>query len=420
MATPPGRRWLIVTHYYPPEIGAPQIRLSALAWELQRNEIEVEVLTALPNYPTGRIFPKYRGRIFHREMVDGVLVRRTWIYAATGRSFRRVVNYLSFSLTALVPALFGPRPELIFIDSRPTLGLVGVLMKWLRGVPYVYNVPDLAVQVASQHGVSIGGLALKLGEKLERLFLGQAWRISTVTPSFIDQLTAMGVSRERITFLPNGADPDFLRPQPPCPELLQRWRLAGKKVFAYVGTHALYHGLDVILDAAERLREHPEIAFLLVGNGPERQRLREAAAARGLTNVVFGESPYSEMARLYSITYAAIATIRGMEVAQQMRLAKVFPALSCGVPVLHSGPGECGKLLEQCGCGLSTPPEDADALADAVLALAEDPTRREQMGAAGRRLIETEYSWQFLVRRWLDELGVVSSAPQEFAILGGG
>jgi glycosyltransferase involved in cell wall biosynthesis len=401
----PGQCWLIVTHYYPPEIGAPQIRLSALARELQRNGKEVEVLTALPNYPTGRIFPGYQGRVFHRETVKEIPVRRTWIYAATGKSIRRVANYASFSLTALGPALFGRRPDLLFVDSRPTIGLVGLAMKWLRGVPYIYNVPDLSVQVAAQHGVTRNRRLLGVGAWMERLFLRHAWKVSTVTHAFVEHLEELGVPRERITFLPNGADTEFLRPQPPCPELLQRWGLAGKKVFAYVGTHAYYHGLDVILDAAERLRDHPEIAFLLVGNGPERQRLRELGAERNLTNVVFGDSPYEEMARLYSITYAAVATIRNMEVAQGMRLAKVFPALSCGVPVLHSGRGECGEILEQHGCGLSTAPEDPLALADAVLALANDPERRERMGTAGRHLIEEEYSWQFLVRRWLDELG---------------
>jgi colanic acid biosynthesis glycosyl transferase WcaI len=119
------------------------------------------------------------------------------------------------------------------------------------------------------------------------------------------------------------------------------------------------------------------------------------------------------MARLYSITYASVATIRNLEVAQGMRLAKVFPALSCGVPVLHSGPGECGELLEQHGCGLSTPPEDPNALADAVLALANDPERRDHMGVAARRLIESEYSWRFLVARWLDELGMPAASQRD-------
>ena len=97
----PDRRWLILTQYYPPEIGAPQIRLRSVARELQRHGIEVEVLTAVPNYPTGRVFPGYAGHWKIKETIEGVLVTRTWVYAGTGKSVRvRLASYLSFTLTA--------------------------------------------------------------------------------------------------------------------------------------------------------------------------------------------------------------------------------------------------------------------------------------------------------------------------------
>ncbi len=148
----PDRRWLILTQYYPPEIGAPQIRLQSVAREFQRHGIEVEVLTALPNYPTGRIFPGYGGHWKVKESIEGVLVTRTWVYAGTGKSVPvRLANYLSFTLTAAVAALTGPRPDLMFVESQPlSLGLVAVLIKWLRKVPYIYNVPDLQVDVGRQ------------------------------------------------------------------------------------------------------------------------------------------------------------------------------------------------------------------------------------------------------------------------------
>jgi colanic acid biosynthesis glycosyl transferase WcaI len=105
MVTIPGRRWLILTQYYPPEIGAPQIRLRSVARELQRHGIEVEVLTAVPNYPTGQIFPGYAGHWKIKETIDGVPVTRTWVYAGTGKSVPvRLANYLSFTFTALITA----------------------------------------------------------------------------------------------------------------------------------------------------------------------------------------------------------------------------------------------------------------------------------------------------------------------------
>ncbi len=401
-----GARWLILSQYYPPEIGAPQIRLRALARQLQRHGIEVTVLTAMPNYPAGKLFPGYERKLHMRETLDGIPIRRTWVYAATGRSARaRLLNYFSFTGSALLAALFGPRPDVIFLESQPlSLGIVGIIMKWFRRVPYIYNVPDLQIDVARQLGFMRNERFLNFALRGENFFLRQSWKVSTVTERFIDHFVERGIPRDQVTFLPNGADAEFLRPQPPAGYLLDRWQLHGKKVFVYVGTHAYYHGLDTLIHAAAALGNRQDIAFLLIGSGPERERIQQLAGELGLSNVVFGQSPYEEMADLYSIAYASVATLRDMEVARQMRLSKVFPALSCGVPVIYSGVGEAADLLVHHDCGLAVTPEEPAALAQAIRELADDLPRREAMRVAGRALLEREYSWAVIVKRWLAEL----------------
>ena len=401
------KRWLILTQYYPPEIGAPQIRLRTLARHLKAQGIDVEVQSAMPNYPAGKIFPGYEGKWRMADSVDGIRVRRTWVYAATGRSpLVRLANYFSFTFSSLLSVLTGPRPDVLFVESQPlSLGIVGVLMKRLRGVPYVYNVPDLQVQVAKQLGFMQNRLFLRFALALENFFLRESWKVSTVTHKFIEHFEGRGLPRQKITFLPNGADTEFLSPRPPSQSLLDRWGLHGRKVFAYVGTHAYYHGLDVLIEAAQLLRGYPEICFLMIGDGPERQRLRERCQELGLTNVVFGESAYDEMHQLYSITYSSIATLRNMDVAKGMRLSKVFPSLSCGVPVIYSGAGEAAELIELSKCGLVVEPENPKKLATAILNLASDPEKRSSMGKAGRDLVTSEYDWGKIVRRWLNEIG---------------
>jgi colanic acid biosynthesis glycosyl transferase WcaI len=399
-------RWLILTQYYPPEVGAPQIRLRALARQLRAHGIEVEVLTAMPNYPSGRIFAGYERRWRVKERIDGVPVRRTWVYPGTGRSAGvRLANYLSFTVTALLAALAGRRPDILFVEAQPlSLGLVAVVMKWLRGVPYLYNVPDLQVEVARQLGFVRSDLFLRLADALERFFLRHSWKVSTVTHRFVERLHERGVPRDQITFLPNGADTTFLCPQAPCSELLDRWKLGGKKVFIYIGTHAHYHGLETLIEAARLLQERSEIAFLLIGDGPERVRIAQRVAEWGLVNVTLAQSPYEEMARCYSIAYASIAVLRRMDVARGMRLSKIFPALSCAVPIVYSGAGEAADLLLDRRCGLVVPPEDPHALADAIERLASDPGLRDGLGQAGRLLVEAEYNWSTIVARWLEAL----------------
>jgi colanic acid biosynthesis glycosyl transferase WcaI len=407
MVTQPIVRWLILTQYYPPEIGAPQIRLHAMAQELCRHGIAAEVLTAMPNYPAGKLFPGYSGRLRMHEEIDGIPIKRVWIYAGTGKSARiRLANYLSFTMTALVTVLFGSRPDLLFVESQPlSLGFVAILMKWLRGVPYIYNVPDLQVDVARQLGFMRNNAFLWLAWNLENFFLRHSWKISTVTHHFIEHFQSRGLPREQITFLPNGADVAFLRPQQSSRELLDRWNLHNKKVFLYVGTHAYYHGLDTLIEAATLLRYYSDIAFLMIGDGPERARLKQIAAERKLANVIFGQSPYVEMDRLYSIAYASIATLCNMNVAKSMRLSKVFPSLSCGVPVIYAGLGESAELLSTNECGVVVPPEQPTALAEAIVQLATNATARNAMGCMGRCLVEREYGWPAIIEKWLQEIG---------------
>jgi glycosyltransferase involved in cell wall biosynthesis len=347
-----------------------------------------------------------------RETIDGVPVTRTWLYGATGRSASvRLANYFSFTATALAAALLRRKPDRIFVESQPlSLGIIALAMRWLRQVPYIYNVPDLQVDVARELGFLENSTALSVMTKVENLFLKQAASVATVTERFVEHFEDRGIARSKISFLPNGADTDFLRPLPPDQELLARWSLQGKKTFAYIGTHAYYHGLSTLIETAALLRERKDIAFLLIGDGPEREALKAQARALELDNVVFGSSPYEEMARCYSIAYASVAVLRDMEVARKMRLAKVFPALSCGVPVVFSGLGETPELLEAHGAGIAVQPEQPAALARAIEELADDPGRRDTMGRAGRELAEARFSWRVIVDRWLNEIGYPSAA----------
>jgi colanic acid biosynthesis glycosyl transferase WcaI len=400
------RRWLVLTQYYPPEIGAPQIRLRCFVRELRRHGKDVSVTTAMPNYPKGRIFDEYRGRFSCREQIDEVPVRRVWAYAATGKAaLARLLNYCGFAVTALPLILFGRRPDVIFVEAQPLpLGIVALLMKALRGVPYIYNVPDLQVDVARELGFLRWAFLLRIAVRVENLLLMNAVRVSTVTHSFMEHFEARGVPRNRITFLPNGADTAFLHPSEPSIELIKQWQLQGKMAFVYVGTHAYYHGLDTLVRAAELLRSDQRITIVMVGDGPERERIRKLALEKGLENIVFARVPYEGSNDLYSVAYASVATLRNVPVAQGMRLSKIFPALSCGVPVIYSGEGEAAELLANHRCGVTVAPEDASALAEAISKLAQDPGMRHELGKNGRSLVQHEYSWSTIVDRWLQQI----------------
>jgi len=403
----PGERWVIVTQYYPPEPGAPQIRLPMLARELTRAGIDVRVLTGMPNYPEGVIHEGYRGKLFMRDSVDGIPVSRVWLYPAVGRNpVRRLANYLSFSLIATFYLLFFMRGvDVLFVESQPiSLGLAGVLMKWFRRVPYVYNIPDLQTDSAKQLSFVGWRMLLAVAVWLEDLFMRQSWTVSTVTHRFIDYYVERGIPRKQISFLPNGADTDVLRPLPYDRSYAEKMGVAGRTTFTYAGTHAFYHGLEVLVETARVLRDRPDIVLLLVGKGPVRAQLQQQAAEYGLTNIVFGDSPFAEMVHLMSITYASLVVMKDFPVAEKMRLSKTFPPLACGVPVVYSGRGESADMVEDHGCGVQVPPGSPELLAEAMIRLADDPERRNEMGRHGVELVDRELSWASIIRNWLAQL----------------
>ena len=402
------QNWLILTQYFPPEIGAPQIRLSSMIEELKKHNITPSVLTAMPNYPKGKVFDKYKNRFLINEKYKDISVKRTWIYAATGKSaIPRLLNYLSFTFTASLAALTGPKPGVIFLESQPlSLGIIALLMKWIRNVPYIYNIPDLQIEVAKQMNFMGNKLFLKLSQRLETYIMKNSWKVSTVTEAFIKHINeANGINLDKITFLPNGADTNFLKNNPPSEELLSKWDVRNKKIFLYVGTHAFYHGLDVIIEAASLLKNNEEILFLMVGDGPERKRIIKKAKDLKLKNIKFKQSPYSEMAELYSIAYASIACLKNIEVANQMRLSKIFPSLSCEVPVIYSGTGEAANIINSTKCGITVEPENPSELAKTILSISEDEDLKNKLGKAGRTMVKASYSWETIVNKWIKQLG---------------
>ncbi len=369
--------------------------------------VEVRVLTGMPNYPLGRIFSGYRGKLTLREKIDGVPVRRVWLYPAAGRgSLRRLLNYLSFTAMAGLALLFARRVDLVFVEAQPiTLALPAWLLKQLRGIPFIYNTPDLQVEIAEEARWIGLRVLISLAVWLESFLMRHALTVTTVTHAFVDHfIRYRGVLRPRMSFLPNGADTETLRPLPPDEAYAELLGVTGRTVFTYAGTHAHYQGLEVIIETAKRLRHREDIVILMVGQGPMRQSLMEMVRQADLSNVLFRDSPFDEMAKLMSITYASLVVLRDMPAANKMRLSKAIPPLACGVPVLYAGHGETPEILVREGCGIQVEPENPELLAKAMENLADDPDLRRRMGQVARVLAEREFSWQTLVGNWVAQV----------------
>lgn len=407
-------RFLILTQYYAPEIGATQIRLGAVSKALLHLGHEVEVVTGLPNYPSGRIFPEYRGRFSHRENIGGAEVHRVWLYPASGAGGQRLLNYLSFLLTSLTVLWRRSRPDYILVDSPPLfLSLPGLLAArcWKAGM--IFNVADLWPDEVVEMGLLKEGLALRLAERLEAWTYRQAAKVSAVTEGIRTRLLEnKGLPEEKVLFLPNGADLELFQPRPAETRLAQELGLAGKKIFLYAGGMGYAHGLETIIEAAGILSGNAEIRFLFIGGGPEKSKLQQMVRENSLDNVTFLDpAPPEYIARLFSLATAALVSVRAFPTFNGYRSAKMFPAMASGVPLIYCGIGEGPQLVKEAEAGLVIEPGNAEVLAEAVLTIAQDADLANRLGSNGRKYMEENLDWNKLVKNWLGQLNGTECQP---------
>lgn len=406
----PGRRLRIqiLTQYYDPEIGAPQIRLKAIAKDLLSRGHAVDVVTALPNYPLARVFDGYRGKLMMTEQRDGATVRRVWIHASTGSGLGRMLNFASFAGMALLPMARTRRPDITLVQSPPLFAAIPALIdRFVRRRRFVLLTADLWPDVVDDLGMLQNGLLRRTLYWLERRSYKKATIISPVTFGQVDVLrNRKGVPAEKIITMHNGVDTELFCAGPPTQPMVDLLAPNGERVILYAGTHGYMHGLDVLLDAAPLVRAvHADAKIVLVGGGSERERLVRRVQDEQIEGVTMLEArPLEDIADMLRVVYAGVSTIRDAESLEVARPVKIFPMMATERPVIYAGRGEGAQLIENAGAGVVVPPEDPRALADAIIALLDDPDRATEMGKNGRKLVEADFSWQKIVGDFLEEL----------------
>jgi glycosyltransferase involved in cell wall biosynthesis len=401
-----GLRVTFLTHYFPPEIGAAQTRLSELATLLTEAGDHVTVVTPFPNYPTGVIHPGYRGKRSMEESMDGVRVLRTWTYATRNRGFfKRILNHLSFSFSAY-SALRRMGPTDVFYVQSPPLfvGIAALGMSRIKRVPFVFNVSDIWPQSAIELGALHNPIAIRLAEMLERHIYRRAVFITCATPGIVRRLAEKGVPESKLVLLTNGVDTATFRPESPEGALARQLGLDGHRIFLYAGTHGLSQGLEVVLEAA-KLTRNPDVLYVMVGEGAKKDELVDKARQEGIHNVRFlPNQPKSLMPSLLNIAYASIIPLRRLDLFKAALPSKMFESMAVGKPLVVALWGEGAQLVETAGCGLVVEPEDPNAMQKAVETLVADPGLARKMGERGRDYVVRNHDRRQIAARLHDVL----------------
>ena len=401
-------RFLFLTQYFPPEIGAAQIRLAAVAKTLIAQGHEVEIVTALPNYPTGKIFPEFQGKFYQYENWQGMSIHRVWTYVAMGAGMKRLLNYFSFVFTAFYGLSKAQKPDYIFVESPPLfLSLTAWVASRWWGVPFIFNVADVWPDSIRALGLMDDGLFLRLAGKLELWSYRRAAFINAVTYGNKETfLRRKNVPENKILFLPNGIDTELFYPRKADAAWRMELGLDDRPLIVYAGTQGYAHGIDVALYAAKILQDQQvAVQFVFVGGGSEKPRLQALAKDLALDNVQFWQPrPNKDIAELYALAMAGLSTLADTPAFDDIRPVKIFGVMASAKPLLYSGSGEGARLVEVAQAGLVTPPQDAEALAQAVETLLADPALCQHLGEQGRAYVQENLQWPKIIDCWIKEL----------------
>ncbi|HDS01419.1 MAG TPA: glycosyltransferase WbuB [candidate division Zixibacteria bacterium] len=344
-------------------------------------------MTALPNYPTGKIFDDYRNHYKYKENIDGVEVIRSWLYVHRSRNaLSSALSYLSFALTAydVGSREIASANLLLWEYPPPFLGhTAGKLAKrWNAGL--VTNIADLWTHALEEQKVLKSRYILEKISAFEKSIMQKSMAVTGQTEGVLSDIKARLPESDPILW-PNGADPDLFRPMTPSSQMQTRYDVRGKFVVGYSGLHGRNHNLKLLLDAARILQPENDIVFTLCGDGFEKQKLITYAMQNGLSNVHFHDPiPHSRLPELLSLFDVGVVIHRDLPGLKVVRSAKLFELMSMQIPILHCPVSEGAEIVRKADAGLVVEEEDPRKIADTIISM-RNSAKLAEWGKNGRK-----------------------------------
>ena len=388
-------KFLILTQYFYPETGAPQNRLLSLALNLTNLGHNVEVLTALPNYPKMEIFPEYEGKISFSESIHGLLVHRSYIFVSKKKGiFFRLLNYFSFVLSALFSYRRLSHVDYLICESPPLfLGITGLFLSFKLKAKLIFNVSDLWPESAFQMKIVTNKLFIDLAYKLESFIYRHSFLVTGQTQGIISNISSR-FPLIQTYWLPNGIDKGDYVSAVNTLVCKSDYGLEDKSTFVYAGLLGYAQGLDVILRAKKWLMlEHPHLSeslqFVIIGDGPDKHRLRELDKHLK-TNIIFIDNlPKEDVLPLLKDATACIVPLKNLKLFLGAIPSKIFDPLALGVPIILGVDGEARSIfIDKAKSGLFFTPDDHIELAQSIIHLFTNPNYSSELGINGKKFVD--------------------------------
>ncbi|GBF81561.1 glycosyltransferase family 4 protein [Aphanothece sacrum] len=398
-------RILIYSYNYHPEpIGIAPL-MTELAEGLAKRGHEVRVVTAMPWYPASEISPEYQGKLYLTEECNGVKIQRCYVHINGKRNLlNRVLFELSFVFLSFFQALWGKRPDVIFltIPGLP-VAVPAAILSWIYQSPIILNLQDILPDAAVHVGLIRNKTIIKLFQYLEKFAYKTATKISVIADGFTKNLLEKKVPLEKIIEIPNWVDINFIKP---CSKSNNEFRLknklVGKFVVIYSGNIALTQPLEVLIDAAAKLKHILDIVIVIIGKEEALERLERYRQRKKTDNVILRPfEPREKLSEMLGAADVGMVMQKSNVIAFNMP-SKIQVLLASGRAIIGSVPpeGTAARAIKQSGGGIVVCPENSKALAAAIEQLYLNPDLVSRLGQQGRQYAKQYYAFEATLDRY--------------------
>lgn len=349
---------LVVTQYYWPE----PFNTTEICEELAARGHEVTVLTGLPNYPEGTIYPGYEGRERRDEKRNGVRIIRSWLWLRKTGAINRLLNYESFSYVAsLIAKKLSRDFDVVLSCEISPIMSANPAIAYARssGAPLLLYVIDIWPECLLAGGISKDSAIYRHYAKVSRRIYRAADRIAVTSPLFREYISELIGEKLDAVYLPQFAEDIFETSDASMPEGYEK----GHVNLTFAGNVGAAQSVQTIVRAAALIKDE-NIVFHIVGSGSELDECKKLADELNVNKIVFhGRHPLEEMPRYYSASDAMLATFANNPTLGLTLPRKIQSYMAAGKPVIGTLVGESRRVIEEAGCGLCCEAEDCEGLA---------------------------------------------------------
>jgi colanic acid biosynthesis glycosyl transferase WcaI len=390
-------RIMIFGGHYEPDLGPSAPLFTMLCENLVRLGHQVTMITMVPHYPSGHVPSEFRGKWLRKSVENGVEVIRVGLPSVDRAKLpQRLLQFICYQAGATLAGLGKQYDVVLASSSSLNVWLPFVSMVALRRKPAIYSIYDVYPNVGITLGIFRHKPVIALVESMERFCLNHAAKVRIISDSFRPELHTLGVPDEKLVLVYDWVDTDLIHPLPRNNDFTHEHELTGKFVILYAGNLGMSQGLEHVILAANKLREHRDIIFVFVGDGTNREQLIAQANKLQLPNVKF--IPFQPRKRLAEVLASADVSLVSLKrgIGKESLPSKTYSILASGRPVVVcvDEDSETRKLIMRAEAGLCVPPENASELVKAIQVLKKDNKLRERMGLNGRNWAENHHSPQ--------------------------